>query len=210
KQFFAGRDCTVLLLDDRSSPDSDMQLHSLAHGVLALEHMAMEYGSERRRLQVTKLRGSRFHGGFHDFRINTGGIAVFPRISTAGVPPKCVNGELASGDIGLDELTGGGLTRGTSTLITGAAGTGKSTLVAQYVAAAVARGERAVMYLFDERVSTFTLRCSGVGIDLTDALADGRLTVVQIDPTEMSPGEFAHCIVQAVEKDGVNVVAIDS
>jgi circadian clock protein KaiC len=210
KQFFAGRECTVLLLDDRSSPDSDMQLHSLAHGVLALEHLAMEYGAERRRLQVTKLRGSHFRGGFHDFRIKTGGIAVFPRISTAGVAPACENGELASGDAGLDELTGGGLTRGTSTLITGAAGTGKSTLTAQYVAAAVARGERAVMYMFDERVSTFSLRCTGVGIDLEAALADGRLSVVQIDPTEMSPGEFAHCIVRAVEENNVNLVVIDS
>ena len=210
KQFFAGRECTVLLLDDRSSPDSDMQLHSLAHGVLALEHLAMEYGAERRRLRVTKLRGSRFRGGYHDFRINTGGIVVFPRISTNGVAKDCGNGELASGDVGLDELTGGGLTRGTSTLITGAAGTGKSTLTAQYVAAAVARGERAVMYLFDERISTFSLRCAGVGIDLSAPLADGRLTVVQIEPTEMSPGEFAHSIVQAVEQDGATLVVIDS
>ena len=210
KQFFAGRECTVLLLDDRSSPDSDMQLHSLAHGVLALERVSMDYGAERRRLQVTKLRGARFRGGYHDFRIRTGGMSVFPRISTAGLPPKCENGELASGDAGLDQLTGGGLTRGTSTLITGAAGTGKSTLIAQYVGAAVARGERAVIYLFDERTSTFAVRCAGVGIDLTSALDDGRLSIVQVDPTEMSPGEFAHCIVQAVEKDSVNLVVIDS
>jgi circadian clock protein KaiC len=210
KQFFAGRDCTVLLLDDRSAPDGDRQLHSLAHGVLVLEHIAMEYGAERRRLQVTKLRGSRFWGGYHDFRIKSGGIAVFPRIRITGSAPECGDTSLASGDVGLDRLTGGGLTRGTSTLITGAAGTGKSTLTVQYVAAAVARGEHARMYLFDERVSTFRTRCTGIGIDLDEAVEDGRLTIVQIDPTEMSPGEFAHDIVQAVETMDVSLLVIDS
>ena len=210
KQFFVGRACTVLLLDDRTAPDGDMQLHSLAHGVVALEHVAMEYGAERRRLHVRKLRGARFRGGFHDFRIGTGGISVYPRIRSSTAAVGCEVVELASGDAGLDDLTGGGLTRGTSTLITGAAGTGKTTLTMQYVSAAVARGERARMFLFDERVSTFTMRCAGVGIDLGNALATGRLSIVQIDTTEMSPGEFANGIVDAVEKDGVGLLVIDS
>ena len=210
KQFFSGRECTVLLLDDKSAPEGDMQLHSLAHGVLLLEHIAMEYGAERRRLQVTKLRGTRFWGGFHDFRILTGGVAVFPRIRSR--VPEAIEHmtEMESGDPGLDTLLGGGLTRGTSTLVTGAAGTGKTVLTIQYVQSAVERGEKVRMYLFDERVTTFRMRATGLGIDLDAPLADGRLTIVQAEPTQMSPGEFAHGVVDAVERDGVQLVVIDS
>jgi circadian clock protein KaiC len=210
KQFFAGRECTVLLLDDKSAPDGDMQLHSLAHGVILLEHMAMEYGSERRRLQVTKLRGARFRGGYHDFRIKTGGIAVYPRLSKGEKPQSPASGYLASGNAGLEALLGGGLSRGTSTLITGAAGTGKTVLSLQYVCAAVARGEKARLYMFDERVTTFEMRARGLGMDLDDAVADGRLTICQIEPAEMSPGEFANVVMEAVEKDGVTLIVIDS
>ena len=210
KQFFATRKCTVLLLDDKSSPEGDMQLHSLAHGVIMLDHLAMDYGAERRRLQVTKLRGTRFYGGYHDFRINTGGIAVFPRIRSQ-VP--LVTGEptnLTSGDTGLDALLGGGLTSGTSTLVTGAAGTGKTVLTLQCVQAAVARGDRVVMYLFDERITTFRLRAAGLGINMDEALESGMLSVVQIDPTEMSPGEFANTVVREVVEKDVRLVVIDS
>jgi circadian clock protein KaiC len=210
KQFFAGRRCTVLLLDDKSAPDGDMQLHSLAHGVILLEHMAMEYGAERRRLRVTKLRGVRFWGGFHDFRIRTGGIAVYPRIRKTSPPDSLPSGTLASGDEGLEALLGGGLTLGTSTLITGAAGTGKTVLSLQYVCAAVARGERARLYMFDERLTTFRMRARGLGMNLDEALADGRLTISQLEPTEMSPGEFANAIVDAIERDGVSLIVIDS
>jgi circadian clock protein KaiC len=210
KQFFAGRRCTVLLLDDKSAPEGDMQLHSLAHGVIALEHVAMEYGSERRRMQVTKLRGSRFWGGYHDFRICTGGIAVYPRIRSAVPAPSRSSGSLVSGSRELDQLLGGGLARGTSTLITGAAGTGKTVLTVQYVCAAVERGEKVRLFMFDERITTFRMRAEGLGMDLTGALADGRLTIVQVEPTEMSPGEFANEIVRAVERDGVSLVGIDS
>jgi circadian clock protein KaiC len=210
KQFFAGRTCTVLLLDDKSSPEGDMQLHSLAHGVIALEHVAMEYGAERRRLQVTKLRGARFRGGYHDFRIKTGGIEVFPRVRTSGPRANGSDEMLTSGNAGLDALLGGGLGRGTSTLITGAAGTGKTVVSVQYVCAAVARGERVRLYMFDERLATFHMRARGLGMDLDAAIADGRLVLSQVEPTDVSPGEFAHLVANAVENDGVTLVVIDS
>jgi circadian clock protein KaiC len=210
KQFFAGRECTVLLLDDKSAPEGDMQLHSLAHGVILLEHLAMEYGAERRRMQVTKLRGARFWGGYHDFRIQTGGIAVFPRIRSSRPITGHPTFLLESGSAQLDTLLGGGLTRGTSTLITGAAGTGKTVLSVQYACAAVARGERVRLYMFDERLTTFRMRAEGLGMDLDEPLADGRLTIVQIEPTEMSPGEFANLIVHAVEQDEISLIIVDS
>jgi len=210
KQFFSGRRCTVLLLDDKSAPEGDMQLHSLAHGVIALEHLAMEYGAERRRLQVTKLRGARFWGGFHDFRICTGGIAVYPRIRRAESAGKSTAQHITSNSGPLDALLGGGLARGTSTLITGAAGTGKTVLSTQYVCAAVERGERAKMFMFDERTATFHARAEGLGMDLSKPLADGRLSITQVEPTQMSPGEFANEVVRAVDRDGVTLLVIDS
>jgi circadian clock protein KaiC len=210
KQYFASRQCTVLLLDDKSAPEGDMQLHSLAHGVVALEHLAMEYGAERRRLQVTKLRGARFWGGYHDFRICTGGVAVYPRIRRGDQPEDFTSESLKSNSGALDDLLGGGLTRGTSTLITGAAGTGKTVLSVQYVCAAVERGERVRLFMFDERLTTFRMRAEGLGMDLSAPIADGRLSIVQIEPTQMSPGEFANEVVRAVEQDGVTLLAIDS
>jgi circadian clock protein KaiC len=210
KQFFSGRECTVLLIDDKSAPEGDLQLHSLAHGVIVLEHIAMDYGAERRRLQVTKLRGIRFWGGYHDFRILTGGVAVFPRLQSKAPAARGPAADLQSGDKALDELLGGGITRGTSTLITGAAGTGKTTLALQYVAAAVQRGERACLYLFDERVTTFRMRAAGLGIDIDGPLADGRLRILQVDPTEMSPGEFANDVMRVVQENGVQVLVLDS
>ena len=210
KQFFAGRECTVLLLDDKSSPEGDMQLHSLAHGVILLEHVAMEYGAERRRLRVTKLRGARFAGGYHDFRINTGGIAVYPRIRSSAPHVRHEDGLLTSGNPGLEALLGGGLSRGTSTLLTGAAGTGKTVLSLQYVRAAVERGERVRLFMFDERLSTFHMRAQGLAMDLNDALTDGRLTICQIEPAERSPGEFANMVMDAVERDNVSLIVLDS
>ena len=210
KQFFAGRGCTVLLLDDRSAPDGDRHLHSIAHGVISLEHLAMEYGAERRRLQVAKLRGLQFRGGYHDFRIRTGGLDVFPRILTEGRSQQRLGEELRSGSAELDDLIGGGLPSGTSTLITGAAGTGKSVLATQYARTAVAGGERVRYYLFDERVPTFLHRAEKLDMHVGDAVRDGRLTLRQIEPTAMSPGEFADEIRSAVEEDGVRLVILDS
>lgn len=210
KQFFAARGCTVLLLDDKSAPEGDLQLHSLAHGVLLLEHIALEYGAERRRLQVLKLRGRRFLGGYHDFRIRTGGLAVFPRIQHRIGSSAPVARAIPSGSHELDALLGGGLPEGTCLLITGPAGTGKSVLATQYACAAATRGEKVRFYLFDERLSTFTLRATGLGMDVREMSGDGRLTLAQIEPTERSPGEFAHDVVRAVEEDGARMIVIDS
>ena len=210
KQFFAGRECTVLLLDDKSAPAGDMQLHSLAHGVIMLEHIALEYGAERRRLQVTKLRGVRFRGGYHDFRIRTGGIQVFQRIRTAATTRMATDGVLLSGNPRLEALLGGGITRGTSTLVTGAAGTGKTVMCVQYMRAAVERGETVSAFMFDERLATFRLRAEALGFRLDDALKDGRLRIHQIEPTKMSPGEFANVVADAVQNKGSSVIVIDS
>jgi len=210
KQFFGSRDVTVLLLDDKTAPEGDLQLHSLAHGVVVLEHIALEYGAERRRLQVTKLRGNRFQGGYHDFRICTGGLAVYPRIAIGTPTVDGVGYLLPSGSPELDTLLGGGLPSGTSLLVTGPAGTGKSVLATQYACAAASRGEKVLFYLFDERLSTFMLRAQGLGMDLSAMRDDGRLILRQIEPTELSPGEFAHEVVHAVEHDGVQMVVIDS
>jgi circadian clock protein KaiC len=210
KQFFTNRDCTVILLDDKTAPEGDLQLHSLAHGVIAMEHVALEYGSERRRLKVTKVRGIRFRGGYHDFRILTGGIQVYPRVLQDG-PRVDVSGDtLASGSKALDALLGGGITCGTSTLITGAAGTGKSVLCTQFARAEINRGKRVLFYLFDERMSTFRLRSSALGMNVDAARESGQLKVTQVEPTELSPGEFASQVVRAVENDECTLVIIDS
>jgi circadian clock protein KaiC len=210
KHFFTGRASTVLLLDDKTGSEGDLQLHSLAHGVVVLEHVALEYGAERRRLQVTKLRGLRFWGGYHDFRIRTGGIVVFPRVA----PGKSLGDHevrlLESGSEPLDRLLGGGLQEGSSLLIIGAAGTGKSVLSTQYACAATARGERVRFYLFDERLNSFLLRSEGLGMDLREPLGDGRLTLQQVEPTEMSPGEFANEVARAIDEDDVRLIIIDS
>ena len=210
KQFFVGRGCTVLLLDDRTAPEGDLQLHSLAHGVIQLEHMVMEYGSERRRVQIKKLRGAQFRGGYHDFRIRTGGIDVFPRISSAVPAPQSLGDKVGSGSSELDDLLGGGVDCGTSMLITGPAGTGKTTLAAQYALQAAANGEHVLLFMFDERVTTFRARAEGLGFDVERRIGDGTLTIRQIEPAEVSPGEFAEEIVRAVESDDVRVVVIDS
>jgi circadian clock protein KaiC len=210
KQFFTGRDSTVLLLDDKTSPGDDLQLHSLAHGVIALEHVALEYGSERRRLHVIKIRGAQFRGGFHDFRIAKGGLQVYPRI-LHDTPRGAFTGKvLESGSTRLDALLGGGVTAGTSLLITGAAGTGKSVLCTQYAHSAVQRGEHVLFYLFDERLATFKLRTTALGMNVDDALETGQLHIQQIEPTDLSPGEFASQVVTAVEREKISLVIIDS
>ena len=210
KHFFTGRASTVLLLDDKSGPEGDVQLHSLAHGVIVLEHVALEYGAERRRLQVTKLRGLRFWGGYHDFRIRTGGIVVYPRVTPGKNTASPQVRLIASGSGPLDSLLGGGLQEGSSLLIMGPAGTGKSVLSTQYACAATGRGERVRFYLFDERLNSFFLRSQGLGMDLGDAVSDGRLMLQQIEPTEMSPGEFANEVARSVEEDNVRMIIIDS
>jgi len=210
KQFFVGRNCTVLLLDDRTSQDGDLQLQSLAHGVVTLEQLAPEYGAERRRLRVVKMRGVRFQGGFHDFLISTGGLRVFPRLVAAESRGGDRFSEASTGNEKIDALLGGGLDRGTSTLFIGPAGSGKSAIATQIAVAAAARGEHVAMYLFDEGLETFRRRAAGLGAPVDAHVASGRLELTQVDPAELSPGEFADRIRAAVDVDHAKVVVIDS
>ncbi|MCC6777351.1 MAG: AAA family ATPase, partial [Hyphomicrobiales bacterium] len=210
KHFFAGRRCTVLLLDDLSSSDGDLHLHSIAHGVITLQQLALDYGAERRRLRVKKMRGIKFRGGYHDFAIQTGGIRVFPRL-VAAEHHKAFIGELtSSGSTGLDALLGGGLERGTSVLLVGGAGVGKSSIAVTYAVSAARRGERVAMYAFDEGLGTLFARSAGQGVQLQELVDRGFISIQQIDPAEMSPGEFAHLVRDAVDKRNVRVLLIDS
>lgn len=210
KQFFTGRHCTVLLMDDRTSEVGDLQLQSLAHGVITLEQVAPAYGSERRRLRVVKMRGSKFKGGYHDFRLRTGGLDVFPRMVAADHRHSITHTSMASGIKELDHLLGGGLDRGTSTLLMGPAGSGKSSLASQYVSAAAQQGENAAMFLFDESRDTCITRAAALGMDINRFVQNGKINIRQIDPAEVSPGEFSHLVRHAVEKDKAKVIVIDS
>jgi circadian clock protein KaiC len=210
KQFFAGRGCTVLLLDDLTTNERNLQVQSIAHGVIRLEQLTPEYGAHRRRLRALKYRGVNFRGGYHDYIIARGGLEVFPRLVAAEHRQPGVQERLASGLVELDELLGGGLERGTSTLLVGAPGTGKSTLAAQFAAAAAGRGEHAALFMFDESEATLLSRCAALGIDLRKHMDAGCFVAKRIDPAELSPGEFAHAIRRAVERDGAMVVVIDS
>jgi len=210
KQFFAGRPSTVLVLDDRTGPEGDLQLESLAHGVVSLERVIMEYGAERRRLWIKKMRGASYRGGFHDFRIRAGGLEVFPRVEHATGVRLPSSPPVTSNSPQLDALLGGGLPRGTSALITGAAGTGKSVLSMQLARDAIIRGERVCMYLFDERITAAWGRAEGLWTDLKDPLDRGQLVLKQIEPTEMSPGEFSADVARMVDEEGVSIVVLDS
>ncbi len=211
KQFFTARGITVLMLDARSTHDSEMQLHSLAHGVIRLEQVALSHGAERRQLRVAKLRGVRFHGGYHDFVIRTGGLEVFPRIRLGqpSVPPLNAAPQ-STGAPELDALLGTGLVRGASVLVTGAPGTGKSVLTTQCALAAAERGERVAVYLFDERLGTFLERAAGLGMAVDRHVAEGRILLTPLEPTEISPGEFNSRILRAVSDQGVRLVILDS
>jgi circadian clock protein KaiC len=209
KQFFAGHDATVLLLDDETAQDSEMQLQSLAHGVLRLEQIALSHGAERRHLRIAKLRGVRFHSGYHDFVIRTGGIHLFPRIRLGQDQPHVPRGVIKSGSVQLDKLLGGGIQTGTSVLLTGSPGTGKSVLATQYAAAAAARGERVALYLFDERVGTFLERAEGLKMHLRPHIESGHMVLNRLEPTEISPGEFNARVIHAVE-EGATLVVVDS
>lgn len=210
KQFFLGRGCSVLLLDDMRSTEHDLQFASIAHGVILLEQLALEYGAERRRLRITKMRARRYRGGYHDFVIRTGGFDVYPRLVAADYPPQEAEGPLTSGNERLDRLTGGGLDRGSSTLFVGPAGVGKSVLASQFTLAAAEAGERVAIYLFDERLRTFLMRAEGLGMDFPTHLGSGRVSLQQIDPADVSPGQFAHLVVRAVERERAGLVVIDS
>lgn len=210
KHFFAQRRATVILLDDLSSQDNDLQLHSISHGVVLLEQLAIDYGAERRRLRVVKMRGIQFRGGFHDFTIQRGGLAIYPRLIASEHHSTFVGEYASSGNAQLDKMLGGGLERGTNALLIGAAGVGKTTLALTYAIAAATRGERAAMFSFDEGRGTLEARARSVGLSLDEALESDRLTIQQIDPAELSPGEFASIVRHSVEVDGAQVVVIDS
>ncbi len=204
------RNCTVLMLDDRSSDPSDLQLHSIAHGVIMLEQTVEDFGSERRRLRVVKMRGVKYVGGFHDFAIQTGGVAVFPRLIAADHHSDFVGDLVTTGIPRLDEMLGGGIAPGTNTLLSGPSGVGKTTTALRCALSAVERGERAAYFLFDEGRATMLARAAAMGMDLTPHLDSGQLTIQQIDPAELSAGEFSSWVRNAVERDGASFVAIDS
>jgi circadian clock protein KaiC len=210
KQFFRGRNCTVLLLDDLTSSGRDLQVQSIAHGVVSLEQLIPEYGADRRRLRVLKHRGRRFRGGYHDYVITRGGLAVFPRLVAAEHRQDIAEARLSSGVVEMDALLGGGLERGTSTLIVGAAGTGKSSLSAQFLHAAAARGENSAMFVFDESKATLLSRATGLGIALARDVESGRVAIQQVDPAELTPGEFANRIRTEVEERAARIIVIDS
>jgi len=210
KQFFRGRRCTVLLLDDLTSSGRDLQVQSIAHGVFVLEQLLPEYGADRRRLRVLKHRGRRFRGGYHDYLIGTGGLNVFPRLVAAEHRTNLDEQKFSSGISQMDDLLGGGLERGTSTLIVGAAGTGKSSLAAQFVTAAAGRGQHSAMFIFDESKNTLLSRMSGLGVNLRQHVDNGTVAIRQVDPAELTPGEFAWTIRREVEENQAKIVVIDS
>jgi len=210
KQYFAGCDCTVIMLDDMTGSEHDLHVQSIAHGVIMLQHLSPEYGAERRRLRVVKYRGRRFRGGYHDYLINQGGLEVFPRLIAAEHRGPGGTAKLQSDVPALDELLGGGVEQGTSTLLVGGAGTGKSTIAAQFCVAAAGRGDKSIVFMFDESPNTLFSRCAGLGMDFEGQVNSGMVAIVQVDPAEVSPGEFAHRIREAVELSHVKLVVIDS
>ncbi len=211
KQYFVGRACTVLLLDDRTGEaGDDLQVESLAHGVISLEQVHLNYGADRRRLRIRKLRGSTLRSGYHDFNVKTGGLVVYPRLIAAEHRTELLTEPLPSGLPALDELLKGGVDRSTATLLMGPAGTGKSALATQFACAASHRGEVASMFLFEERIGTLLRRAQHLGMPLEKLIASGKVRVHQIDPAELAPDEFTDLVRQAVTKHASRVVVIDS
>jgi circadian clock protein KaiC len=210
KHFFASRQCTVIMLDDLSSHQNDLQLHSISHGVVLLEQLALDYGAERRRLRVVKMRGIAFRGGYHDFTIRTGGLEIYPRLVAAEHPARFPDTFASSGNAELDRLLGGGLERGTNALLLGSAGVGKSSLALTYAIAAAERGERSAYFAFDEGRGTLEARARTLGLPLEPMIESGLIRFQQIDPAELSPGEFAATVRRCVEAEGAKIIIIDS
>jgi len=210
KHYFSQRNATVLLLDDMTADADDKTVHSIAHAVVRLEELIPDYGSERRRLRVMKYRGQAFRGGYHDFTIKTGGVEVFPRLVAAEYRKRMKSSVLVSGIAEFDQLLGGGIESGSSTLIIGPAGTGKSLIAMTMAVAAVKRGERAALFIFDEELGLLFARSKGMGIELEAMRDEGKLFIEQMDAAEVSPGEFAHKVRSCVEKENIRTVIIDS
>ena len=210
KQFFSGRETTVLLLDDRTMDGNDFQLRSIAHGVIHLSNISRSFGVTRRQLEVVKLRGSSYREGYHDYTIEYGGVRVYPRLVASEHTAPAFTERLLSGVASLDKMFGAGLARGSSTLLTGPTGVGKSTLAMQYAHAAAQRGDRAIVYAFDEVLAIAKARVSALGMDVQSQIDRGTLVMSQIDPAELSPGEFIWQIRRDVEEHDTRVVVIDS
>jgi circadian clock protein KaiC len=210
KHFFLKNNSTVLLLDDLTSEYDDLNLHSISHGVIRLEQLSVLYGAERRRLRVIKMRGVRFRGGFHDFVIRKGGVQVFPRLVAADHHRPFDEEPVSSNISELDALLGGGLDRGTSTLLIGPSGAGKSTMALAFLTAALARGEKALMVTFDEARRVLLKRSAGLGMDVVPHIENGSLQLEQVDPANLSPGELTGMLREAVERQGVSIVVLDS
>jgi circadian clock protein KaiC len=210
KHYFARFNTTVLLLDDLTADVADKTVHSIAHGVLRLEELAPAYGAERRRVRVVKYRGVKFRGGYHDATITTGGVNVFPRLVASEHRSDVTRSKMSSGLAELDRLLGGGLDSGSGTLILGPAGTGKSLVAIVFAVAAIGRGEKAALFVFDEELGLLFSRMKGLGIDLEELQRSGRLFIEQVDAAELSPGEFAHRVRQRVDEDRIKTVVIDS
>lgn len=210
KHYFAKHRATVMLLDDLTTETTDKTVHSVAHGVIRLEEMSPNYGAERRRLRVVKYRGRRFRGGFHDFTIKTGGLEVYPRLVASEHKTYFVRDRLGSGVPNLDAILGGGVERGSSCLILGPAGTGKSLFTMNFARQALARGEKAALFVFDEELGLLFDRARHLGIDLAAMQESGGLVIEQIDAAELSPGEFTAKVRDCVIKQKVQTVIIDS
>ena len=210
KHYFARSGATVLMLDDLSSEANDRTMHSVAHGVIRLDELSPEYGAERRRLRVIKYRGQKYRGGYHDFVIHTGGIRVFPRLVSAEHRSKFKREVLPSKSSELNALLGGGVERGSSILILGPAGTGKSLLALTFIVGAIERGESAAMFVFDEELGLLFERAKGLGIDLEAMIGTKRLIVEQVDAAELTPGELSARVRRCVEEEGARTVVIDS
>ncbi|SDI47397.1 MULTISPECIES: ATPase domain-containing protein [Bradyrhizobium] len=210
KHYFAKFGTTVLMLDDLTTELADKTVHSVAHGVVRLEELAPAYGAERRRVRVIKYRGVKFRGGYHDVTITTDGLNVFPRLVASEYRSTFVRSTMSSGIAGLDRLLGGGVETGSSTLILGPAGTGKSLTAIVFIVAAIARGEKAALFVFDEELGLLFSRMKGLGIDLEAMQRRGHLFIEQVDAAELSPGEFAHRVRRRVDEDDIKTVVIDS
>jgi circadian clock protein KaiC len=210
KQFFSGRKCTVLFLDDRTAEGHDKQLQSIAHGVIMMESVEREYGIKRRRLEVRKLRGSRFREGFHDYCIKRGGVEVYPRLVAAEHLLAFNPTQLKSGIAELDTLLGGGLDSGTSTLLLGPAGCGKSTIAVRYAISSVEQGDCAALFAFDETLATLVRRGKGLGLDIQKHADSGKFILRQVDAAELSPGQLIHEIRQLIEGQSLKLLIIDS
>src|SRR3954451_2419203 len=203
KHYFARFNTTVMLLDDLTADVADKTVHSVAHAVIRLEELAPAYGAERRRIRVVKYRGVKFRGGYHDTTITTGGLNVFPRLVASEYRANLKRVAMSSGIAGLDGLLGGGIESGSSTLILGPAGTGKSLVAIMFVVAALSRGEKAALFVFDEELGLLFSRMMGLGIDLEQMQRSGKLIIEQVDAAELSPGEFAHLVRKRVDEDQI-------